>query len=219
MRQSIKSVCILIGAIAFIVTLLFWLLDRPDSAVWTTRIVAPIVTAVAVGIIVFLNSKKDLAPDFLSEKFETFFNQNGFCFAFSTSVKDGIAYIEAYYQNQYANPCVGQIALLPARGFWMNRADVVTITFEIKCESGEFGCCRIPVAIPVELQGQNQRFDVNASVTFPDGTGKRLRFSDGTSGATTTLSLPNNVSNADVREDAETETIWEAGDEFDQVRV
>ena len=37
----------------------------------------------------------------------------------------------------------------------------------------------VKIAVPVQLQGKAVSFDVGATVEFPDGKGKRLRFNDG----------------------------------------
>ena len=104
---------------------------------------------------------------------------DGFCFAFVVSTNDGIAFMDAYFQTQYDKSSVGRIALRPARGFFMTRAKIDLITFEIECPPAGFGYARIAIPIPKEMQGKRQSFEVGASVDYPDGKGHRIRFFDG----------------------------------------
>src|SRR5262249_32151751 len=140
-------------------------------------------------------------------------------------------------------PCVGRIALRPARGFFLGRGKMEPIAIEIKCEPAAFGTAKVAIPIPSELQGKRQSFDVGASVHYPNGKGRTPRFRDGivlransdfgnafataltVAGALTgsivwatpakvTLDLPGGVSQ-DVANGSkpETKTLWKLGDE------
>lgn len=61
----------------------------------------------------------------------------------------------------------------------MNRAPIGAITYQIECEPAAFGVVRISLPIPRQLQGKRQSFDVGASVRYPSGKGKQVRFRDG----------------------------------------
>ena len=61
----------------------------------------------------------------------------------------------------------------------LGRAKIETITFEIPCQSAAFGVARIPIPIAKELQGKRQSFEVGASVDYPEGRGRRVRYFDG----------------------------------------
>ena len=87
--------------------------------------------------------------------------------------------MEVYFQNQYDKPCIGRIALRPARGFFLARANIETITYEIECAPASFGFARVAMPIPEKLQGKRQSFEAGASVHYPDGKGQQLRFFDG----------------------------------------
>jgi hypothetical protein len=179
MSQSIKSVCALIIIVGVIVGVTTWMLDRPDTTMWALRIGCPLAVAASVGVIFKLNTRTALADDYLLSFAGTYFNCNGFCFALMAKAINGVAYLEAYFENQYDRPSIGKIAIRPARGFWMNRADIPTITYRMECGPAEFGVTRIPLPIPQALQGAAQTFEVGATVEYPDGKGRRLRFFDG----------------------------------------
>jgi hypothetical protein len=181
MAEAIKVFCVLVLMVSAVAGALAWMGERPDALQWSMRIGGPILTLVAVALFLKIHFRRDLVPDYLHDHFGSYFNRDGFCFAFTTFDVDGIAYLEASFQNQYDKPCIGRIALRPARGFLLNRAQIETITYEIECAPAAFGSARMAIPIPANLQGKRQSFEVGASVEYPEGKGRRLRFHDGIS--------------------------------------
>ena len=179
MGESIKAICSLVMIIALIVAALAWFDDRPNQTLWILRVSAPLVVGLSLAAILKLHFRRDIAHDYLQDAFGTYFNRDGFCFAFAVDVMDGVCQFHAYYQNQYDRPCVGRIALRPARGFFLTRAQVETITFEVPCEPAGFGVVTLPIPLPRVVQGRMQSFEIGASVEYPQGKGQRLRFRDG----------------------------------------
>ncbi len=179
MVESIKSVCSLVFIVAAIATFFLWIKERPDQATWIARVVAPIVGLAAIGLLLKLHFRPDLAPDYLKALSGTYFNRDGFAFALSANPVDGVCMLTAHFMNQYDRPCTGCIAVRPGKGFWLNRAEIPTLTYQIPCDPGAFGVARIAIPVPLNLQGKAQRFEVGASVKYPSGKGKRLRFHDG----------------------------------------
>lgn len=243
MGESFKAVCSLILIVAAIASGFSWFFaDRPDALTWGFRIVSPAVAILALAVLLKVHHRQDLAPDLLQLTTGGYFNREGFCFAFGEGAFDGMFELTVFFQNQYGLPCEGQIALRPARGFWGGRAKMDTINIEIGCAGGAFGFASLPVAVPHKLQGKELQFEVGASVEYPHGKGKRLRFHDGIhlrtdasfrsgfstalvfagalSGrvvlvkpATTTLSLPENVAEElPQRMEPTVVTTWKPGD-------
>ncbi len=156
-----------------------WTSDSPNATTWGFRIGSPLVAALALALILMLQFRRDLEPDYLRTVSRTYFNRDGFCFSFVVRAVEGIAVMDAYFQSQYDRPSIGRIAVRPARGFWMTRAKIDAITFEIECPPAGFGFARVAVPIPEKLQGKRQSFQVGASVRYPEGKGRRVRFRDG----------------------------------------
>ncbi|MDB5335301.1 MAG: GTP-binding protein LepA [Planctomycetaceae bacterium] len=179
MSESIKAICGLFIIVAGIVALFVWTDDRPDQTTWILRGSTIVVTALSLAVILRLHFRRDLARDYLQEITGGYFNRDGFCFVFGAEAVDGVCQFHAYYQNQYERPFVGRIALRPARGFFLTRAKIDTITFEIACDAAAYGVATLPIPLPREIQGKPQSFEVGASVNYPQGKGKRLRFRDG----------------------------------------
>jgi len=180
MGESTKAVCVVVFAAACLVTPLVWLIDQqPGPITWSFRLGCPVVGALAIGLLLILHFRADVVPDYLYIEVGKYFNRDGFCFAFRAVPVDGVCYLLAYFENQHDQPCRGRIVLRPARGFWLRRAKIENITFEINCEPAAFGFVRIVLPLAKELQGKRQLFDVGASAHYPNGQGRRLRFRDG----------------------------------------
>lgn len=179
MRESIKVTLVLTFIVAAIIAAIAWMDDRPSQLTWIGRFSLSCLAVATLGLFFKMHFRADVAPDYLRTITGGYFNRDGFCFCFATTVDDGICFIEAYYQNQFDQPCHGQIALRPARGFWMTRSRIETIVFDVACEAAAFGIVRIPVPLPRELLGKKQSFEVGASVEYSSVKRRQLRFRDG----------------------------------------
>ncbi len=179
MREFIKVICVLVFMAGAPVAAIAWFTGRPDATTWGLRIGGPILAILALGAFLKVHFRADRAHDYLRDHAGTYFNRDGFGFAFTATAVDGIAYMVVHFQNQHDQPCLGRIAMRPARGFFLNRAGIETITYEIPCAPAAFGFARLAIPIPEKLQGKRQSFEVGASVHYPDGKGRQLRFYEG----------------------------------------
>lgn len=178
MQEFLKGVCVLVIFVGAIVAAIAWFVDRPDQLTRALRVGCP--AAAVGGCVAFLlvHFRRDKVPDYLHQHLGGYFDRGGFCFAFTASVEDGVCWLDAFFQNRYDRPCVGRIALRPARGLF-GRRDIEAITYEVRCDPGAFGVARVPLPIPATQQGKRQKFEVGASVQYPEGKGQMLRFRDG----------------------------------------
>jgi hypothetical protein len=179
MRELIKVLSVVVFMFATPAGAVAWFEDNPGTITSILRYACPLLSAAAIGVFLKLHFRADEVPDYLRRQFATFFNRGGFCFAIRPSAVDGVGFFDVYFQNQQATRCIGRVALRPARGFLLNRANMDAVAVEIPCEPAAYGVARFPVAIPPELQGRKQSFEVGASVDRPDGHGRTLRFRDG----------------------------------------
>lgn len=127
MGESTKAVCALVLIVAIIAAAIAWTAPQPGTIMLGFRIGGPVVALIALGLLLKLHFRADLAYDYLRKCTGTYFNRDGFCFAFTATTADGIAYLEAFFQNQRDVPCLGRIALRPARSFFMGCAKIETI--------------------------------------------------------------------------------------------
>ena len=186
MQEFLKLSCVTVLLFAVPGSVVVCTDNRPDPTTAVLQYALPAVSVAAFVALLWLQFRRDRVPDQLRQLTGGFFNRDGFCFAVAPIAVDGVCYIEAYFQGQRDAPCIGQIALRPSKGFFLTRADIDIIGVTIPCEPAAFGICRFAVPLPIELQGTTQSFDVGASVEYPSGKGRRLRFHDGLSLRTNT---------------------------------
>jgi hypothetical protein len=182
MRELLKVFCVVVLLFGIPAAAVAWWdndLDWPRPVLYLVRYACPPLCVVAIGLFLKIHFRPDLAPDYLSPRVGSYFNRDGFCFGILPTVVNGVCVFEIYFQNQYEHHCVGRVALRPARGFFLSRANVDSIVVQVSCEPAAFGIARVAVALPAAIQGRRQSFEVGASVEYPDGKGRRLRFGDG----------------------------------------
>ena len=178
MREFVKVLCVVTVIVAGIGAALAWFDDKPSGLTWAFRVGLPTVCLAALAGFLAIHFQRDKVPDYLYARVRSYFDRGGFCFAATAAVENGICFFYVWFQNRYERPCVGRVALRPARGLFQTRK-FDAITFEIHADAAAFGVATIPVPIPVSCQGQRQKFEVGASVDYPEGKGQMLRFRDG----------------------------------------
>jgi hypothetical protein len=242
MREFVKVASVLVVSAAILTIAIAWADDRPNQLTWILRFAPVFVVLAALAVFLRLHFQRDLVPDYLYATCGKYFDRDGFCFATALENMDGVCVLHTYFQNRYDRPCVGKIALRPAKEFFV-RPDMDTIAIYAQCDGGAFGVHRIAVGIPRQMQGRKVKLEVGASVTYPDGRGKMLRFREGhvlradtdfhnsfarsmtiagalsgaivlTKPAATKLQIPPNVSEQ-IPDDIEPHTaiLWRPGDE------
>ena len=152
MGESVKSVCAVVLIVASIAAAIAWVTDA-STLTWCFRILGPLLALGALGMILKLHFRPDLADDYLRRQTGNYFNRDGFCFAFTATAEAGVCHLNAYFQNQYDQPCVGRIAIRPARGFFLGRANIEAITFEVNCDQAAYGVASIAIPLPQKLHG------------------------------------------------------------------
>lgn len=175
MREFLKGICVFVILVGTIAAALAWIADRQ---IWGLRLALPTAVFAAVVIFLFIHFRRDEVPDYLHHFFGTFFDRDGFCFFLTANAENGICFFDLFFQNKYEQPCTGRVAVRPARNL-LRRPDIETVTHEIDCEGGAYGVARMPMPVPPSLEGTSQKFEFGASVKFPHGKGRMLRFRDG----------------------------------------
>lgn len=242
MRESVKAVLLLLLIFSALAALFAWTDDRPDTTTWWLRIGSTAICLVSLCVLFWMQLRRNVFPDYLLDIAGEYFNRGDLCFAFDISTVEGAARLTMFYQNHRDAACRGQVALRPARGFFLGRADMETIVFQVECEPAALGFVSTSLPIPQQLQGKKQSFEVGASVRYPEGKGKLVLFRDGillrndsnfdnpvgtsltvaglaagmivfSSPAAAKLMLPIGVSETiDIGQDQERGTLWRPGD-------
>ena len=182
MNQSIKSVLALIILICLGASIMGWATHSrgrlPDYVYWMRA--SGILLVPTIALLAWADFRRDLLPDILKKCAGGYFEQDGFCFAIRSGVKDGHFAWNVLFQNRYERPCKALVAFRPATRFiGFGRADLPEVRIEIDCDGGSFGSATVPYGIPQAYQGKKQRFEVVAVSRYPQGKGKMLRFRQG----------------------------------------
>jgi len=215
MGESTKVILSLILGIAGVVGAIAWIPGPTDPLTWPLRIGGPVVALLALGMIIKLQFRSDLAFDYLRKHQGDYQNHHDFCFTCESTAVDGIAYVEVGFQNQRDEQCLGHLQLRHFPERWQDVPTLDVIEFEIDCAPAAYGLATCAVAVPKKLQGKYQRFRIRASAEFPNGTGRKLRFYDGIFARVPTWMLEFPVDVADDLPDSaqpEIQTLWKLGD-------
>jgi hypothetical protein len=114
--------------------------------------------------------RSDIAPDYLGRSSGPVFERDGLCFTVSLDAEGDFAMFTVMYQNRYDRPLAAYIALRPVG------SGVATLSPRINCGPAGFGVAKFPVAIPARHQGTKVALEIGASVEYPRGKGREVRF-------------------------------------------
>jgi hypothetical protein len=119
-------------------------------------------------------------PDHLAPFGQRVFESNGLCFAVTLREHERICWLSLFFQNRYARPCRGDVALVPPlRSFRLGRHVTPPVKMPIQCAGGAFGVVHLPYPVAAIVAGRRITFDVSAAIQYPNRRGKELRFTSG----------------------------------------
>ena len=147
--------------------------DHATPMILSLRILGPAIASVSFLLLVALQFRRDMVPDYLSMCSVHFFERDGFCFGVSLDRKDAAAEFSIVFQSRYLGPSIARIALRPAG------SHLATVSPDIHCGPAGFGIARFPVAIPRKHQGKTVTFEIGADVDYVLGRDREVRFRSG----------------------------------------
>ena len=175
MRESVQAVLALIMIVALVATGAFWLDIKPNNTTWALRIICPVISLIILVILIYMKRKKDLVPDFLLRNCGNSFERNGLHFHVSPEFGEkGDFCFLIYFQNKYEKPCEVHIGLRPRKP-----TNVERIQVDFTCEPAAFGVVHAPVVFDLFARGKESIYEIGATVRYPKGKGKQLRFRSG----------------------------------------
>lgn len=146
---------------------------QPTPLLMAAQCLGWTVAAAGVVLLLGLQLRRDLVPDYLSLCKDKFFERDGFCFGISLDRDDAVAMFTIMFQSRYLGPLTARIALRPAG------TGLATVSPDIECDSAGFGVAKFPVAIPRRHQGKTVTFEIGAHADYPLGKGREVRFRTG----------------------------------------
>jgi hypothetical protein len=181
MGQSVKAVVQLLAIIAFFAALVAWQTEaRSPANTWIFRIASTVTFAACVGLLIWAPKRKEIIPDHLARVARSYFERDGFCFAFVPAMQNGVAWLQIYFQNRYERGCRVRVSFQPpVKSFGIRRMPLPGLTADLECEGAAFGVYRAPWPIPAEFQGKSVKYEVGCATFYPNGKGRLLRFRAG----------------------------------------
>jgi hypothetical protein len=164
--------------VSAILGLIGWLSPiKPQEATfnWVVRIASAVVFPVSLVGLIYLASRPESVPDFLSQLRGPRIGRGGVLFVFECAARDGWTWIDIHYQNRFTNPANVTVAFTPSQNFLTKRNDIDPIAVTFTCGSAAYGTIHVPITIKHEYQGKPQQFDVASEVEYPNGHGECLR--------------------------------------------
>jgi hypothetical protein len=182
MNESIKASLGLVVAACALIGIIAWLpgpTNEVSNVTWWLRIGCPAFGVICLLPLIWAQTRKDKAPNFLARITPRYFERDGFCFAIVPCVSKGECSMQIYFQNRYDQPCSAQILIRSSSGLFSGRANLSDIALGLTCEPAAFGRSTIPWSIPIDLQGKSVSLSLFGSVKYPSGRGTLLRYRDG----------------------------------------
>ncbi|MCK9463723.1 MAG: hypothetical protein M0R80_29235 [Proteobacteria bacterium] len=176
LRKALLVIIFIAGLIAALL-LLYFADEKHDSLLWVLAISSGLLSIGAFSwlLVGLLRREEEKLPDFLGEKFLNWFDQDGLSFTVRADEVDGVFCLHVWFQSRRDRRCRAVVALRPGRrnkGFGNPK-------IEFEAPPAAFGCASLPIAVGSEFQGRDIALNIGASVSWPDGNGKLVRFQEG----------------------------------------
>ncbi len=177
MTDGAKVLAGFIGVICGIIAFVMWTDDRPSDQAWWTMVGFATATVVCIGLCC-IPRPADKAPDYLFELIsDRPLDKDELCFSFTSTVREGVWYLQLWFQNQRDAACEAVIGLSAREEIF--GGDRRSVAFKIDCPGGGFGVAAVPLPAPQQFYGSAMTFQVGATVERASGWGKRVRFRQG----------------------------------------
>ena len=124
---------------------------------------------------------EDKLPDHMKNVVgPVYYEADGLCVLPMIRVHDKHAELCIYYQNRFENAAECIVHLRPpAQNSFIIKPGVRDVHFAFKCDGGDFGVIRQPIAVPRNVQGEVLDVQMAASSWYPRSHGDRWRSNAG----------------------------------------
>jgi hypothetical protein len=181
-HEFAKFLCAAMTVVGGFASAVFWWTDMPSVPPETVdfyRFGVPGFCVTAFGGYLLLRYRRDRVPDYLRATIPQPFRRGGVSFGIVPVVRDAVYTLELGFQSERDWPCVATIALRPVRKLFGPAAHLDRITVTVEIPPAGFGVTRIPLAVPKSLWGKTIEYEIGATVRYPVGRGRRVRFRGG----------------------------------------
>src|SRR5579871_404686 len=139
MKQSTRQFLLVIAVAAVMFGGGAWLIPAAkEPGVWWFRFGGILVLVSVAGYCRWNSRRKDLAPDYF-ERYQHFFEKDGFAFVVGTEVSAGICRFCVHFQNRYERACEAKVTIRTSERFLAPQRHLPDATVSFRCEPGAFG--------------------------------------------------------------------------------
>ena len=117
---------------------------------------------------------KNPKSDSPSIHFEKAMERKGLSLTLECVVRENCCYVDIHYLNRCEGLCAGRVMLCFSAGFLEFKSALKPQIIVLRADGGEYGVARIPVGIPMSIQGKRGRIYVTADAKYPNGKCKVL---------------------------------------------
>jgi hypothetical protein len=177
--RTIQITLVVICVVLAMVVPVVWMLGQASPAAMAFCYGSLVFVAAVGGWFLFERLRPDLLPDFLGKRFKFFLDTGTLSFMFNFESVRGVCWIVVYFQNRHEGPCQARIAITSSKRLYGVTPYFPLILVDISCPGAGFGKTGQAVGVPPEAAGREVTFDIGATVRFPAGPGRKLRYRGG----------------------------------------
>jgi len=106
---------------------------------WVFRIGGPVLGLAFLGLLLWgiIGAARYLI--FLSGNLAGFFEKDGFCFWPAPEIREGVCWLDVWYENRYERPCESILVIKPAQGFFLTRRNIQGLVIRVDCDPASVG--------------------------------------------------------------------------------
>ncbi len=157
-----------------------WFMLKGDASSTTVVVHRSMSVLLIVSLAVWLTYTlrfEDKLPDHMKNVVgPVYYEADGMCLLPMIRVHNDRAELCVYYQNRFENPADCIVHLRPpADNSFIIAPGMRDVHFAFKCDGGDFGVLRQPIAVPRSVQGEVLDVLMAASAWYPRSRGERWR--------------------------------------------
>lgn len=176
-KRNFMMVLVLVGSVIWAIYAWIWM-PEGSATLWPQRTASTLLTVSLALWLFYAMRYEDKLPDHLRSVIgEFYYEADGLCFAPMIRVRDHHAELCVYYQNRYENPAEAIVHLRPpsVENSFVIQPGYRDVHIAFRCDGGDFGVIRQPIAVPRHIQGEVIELKMAASTWYPRSHGACLR--------------------------------------------
>lgn len=179
LQESVKMFCLGLLVLTSFIAVFVWTDFNPDALSKQLRVFTVVSLIFSISGIVWSFVRIDKVPDYLAKIGTPYFDCSGFCFLIDIVSIDDKPKLIVIFQNRHDTECHTQVAIRSKHSLISPPASIRSTKIKVYCPPAGFGIEVFPITIQEFPKIQYLDIEVGASVEYPNGAGRTLRFREG----------------------------------------